>query len=104
MNKILLIAGTRPNFIKLASLYHSLKQSDLFSIHICHTGQHFDYSMSDVFWQLLQLPKPDFSLQCTGSSSSEILGKTVVALSEVFKRSEERRVGKECRSRWSPYH
>lgn len=84
MKKILLIAGTRPNFIKLAPLYHTLKNVVGYEVLICHTGQHFDSAMSDVFWKLLKLPLPNFMLNCSGGSSSEITGKTIVALSELF--------------------
>ena len=59
--KILLIAGTRPNFIKLSPLYHRLKKKDSFEVFICHTGQHFDFNMSDIFWKNLELPEPDSS-------------------------------------------
>ena len=84
MKKILLIAGTRPNFIKLAPLFHTLKRHNEFEIKICHTGQHFDKNMSDTFWDLLEIPSPDYMLNCKGASSSEIIGKTIIALSEVM--------------------
>ena len=84
MKEILLIAGTRPNFIKLAPLCHTLKSEGLYSVRICHTGQHFDHAMSDVFWQLLDLPTPDFMLDCSGAGVSEIIGKTILALNKVF--------------------
>ena len=84
MKRILLIAGTRPNFIKLAPLYHRLKAQGIHELRICHTGQHFDFSMSDVFWKLLELPAPDFMLDCSGPGVSAIIGKTVLALDKVF--------------------
>ena len=81
--QLLLIAGTRPNFIKLAPLYHRLQQFSHLNALICHTGQHFDYSMSEVFWENLDLPKPDFSLAISGASVNQLIGKTLVALDEV---------------------
>ncbi|HTQ27747.1 MAG TPA: UDP-N-acetylglucosamine 2-epimerase, partial [Puia sp.] len=68
--KILLIAGTRPNFIKLAPLYHRLKERPGFEIFICHTGQHFDFNMSDVFWDNLELPRPEFNLNIQGNGAA----------------------------------
>ncbi len=83
--KILLIAGTRPNFIKLAPLYHRfMKEKDLFQIFICHTGQHFDFNMSDIFWQNLQLPKPDFELNIKGNNVADTIGKTIIGINEVL--------------------
>ncbi len=83
MKKILLVAGTRPNFIKLAPLYHSLKKANI-AIKICHTGQHYDKNMSGVFWETLNLPKPDYNLNIRGLSVPEIIGKTTIELGNLL--------------------
>lgn len=87
MKKILLVAGTRPNFIKLAPLYHRIK-SEAAGIHpyICHTGQHFDFNMSDIFWQNLELPTPDFQLNIKGSGVVDTIGKTILGINEVVQQ------------------
>ena len=85
MKKILLIAGTRPNFIKLAPLYHRLKECEEIDIKICHTGQHYDYNMSDVFWESLQIPTPDYSLNVKGSYVAQIIGRTLENIGELFQ-------------------
>jgi UDP-N-acetylglucosamine 2-epimerase (non-hydrolysing) len=51
MNKILHIVGARPNFMKLAPVYKGLKVCSASEQIIFHTGQHFDYNMSDVFFK-----------------------------------------------------
>lgn len=87
MKKILLIAGTRPNFVKLAPLYHQLKKEEaLFDLSICHTGQHFDFNMSDIFWQSLQLPTPDFQLNIKGNSVADTIGKSIIGINEVVQQ------------------
>jgi len=63
-----LVAGARPNFMKIAPLYHALKQRDWCAPMIVHTGQHYDLGMSDVFFQDLGLPKPDHALGIGGGS------------------------------------
>ncbi len=85
MKKILLIAGTRPNFIKLAPLYHRIKSEapDLQPV-ICHTGQHFDFNMSDIFWQNLELPAPDFQLNIKGNGVVDTIGKTMLGINEII--------------------
>ena len=89
MKKILLIAGTRPNFIKLAPLYHRLKEEPtLFKPFICHTGQHFDHNMSDIFWQNLELPPADFKLEVKGNGVADTIGKTIVAVAEIFVQQQ----------------
>lgn len=81
---VLLIAGTRPNFIKIAPLYHTLKEKDWCSLKICHTGQHYDKNMSDVFWDYLQLPQPDYALGISGGTVPDIIGNTMVAITKLL--------------------
>ena len=85
--KILLIAGTRPNFIKLAPLYHRLSSNPAFDAKICHTGQHFDFNMSDIFWQNLEIPAPDFQLNVKGDGVVDTIGKTLLGVNEVIKNN-----------------
>ncbi|AEW02993.1 UDP-N-acetylglucosamine 2-epimerase [Niastella koreensis] len=87
MKKILLVAGTRPNFIKLAPLYHRIiSEATEYRPYICHTGQHFDFNMSDVFWQNLELPAPDFQLGVKGSGVADTIGKTILGINEVVQQ------------------
>jgi UDP-N-acetylglucosamine 2-epimerase (non-hydrolysing) len=70
--KIISVAGARPNFIKIAPLNKEFsKYSHRVNHKICHTGQHFDEKMSKVFFDDLNLPKPDFYLG-VGSSSHAV--------------------------------
>ncbi len=66
--KISSIIGTRPNFIKLAPLIDELKYNDNIDHKIIHTGQHYDLNMSDVFFNQLNIPRPDYNLK-VGSST-----------------------------------
>jgi UDP-N-acetylglucosamine 2-epimerase (non-hydrolysing) len=84
---VLLIAGTRPNFIKLSPLYHRLSNEGAFEIFICHTGQHFDFNMSDIFWKNLELPTPHFQLNIKGNGVVDIIGKTLLGLNEVIQKN-----------------
>jgi len=61
--RIYLVAGARPNFMKIAPIWHKLKPlGDRFETRIVHTGQHYDYAMSQVFLNHLGLGEPDFFL------------------------------------------
>ena len=53
-----LIAGARPNFMKVAPLYHALRREDWCRPSLIHTGQHYDPDMSAAFLQDLKLPEP----------------------------------------------
>lgn len=84
--RILLIGGTRPNFIKIAPLYHRLKTESPYEILLCHTGQHYDYEMSGVFFDTLELPKPDYFLGVKGNSVAGIIGDSISKLDEVIAK------------------
>lgn len=79
-----LVAGARPNFMKVAPLYHALKKCAWCTPFLIHTGQHYDLGMSDVFFGDLNLPKPDYSLGIGGGSHAEQLGKVVVAYEKML--------------------
>ena len=53
--KVVLIVGTRPNFMKAAPLYNELVARKEYDVTLVHTGQHYDYNMSDIFFQQLGL-------------------------------------------------
>jgi len=60
--KIINIVGTRPNFMKIAPIMHSMKLSSRIEPILLHTGQHYDTQMSDTFFDELQIPRPEISL------------------------------------------
>jgi len=81
--KIHLIAAARPNFMKIAPLYHAMKEIESFEIKIVHTGQHYDKNMSADFFNDLKLPSPDFNLGVGGGTQAEQVGNTMIAYEKV---------------------
>jgi len=81
MPKLLyLIAGARPNFMKLAPMVRALQaRADELAFRIVHTGQHYDREMSDVFFDELGIPKPDHHLGAGGGSHAEQTARVMVA-------------------------
>ena len=73
MNKpIYLVAGARPNFIKLAPLVWVLNKRQDLAFQIIHTGQHYDHTMSQGFFDILKIPEPDINLEVgSGAQSSQ---------------------------------
>jgi len=69
--EIHLIARPRPNFMKIAPLYHALSGERWCRAMIVHTGQHYDYNMSASFFRDLKLPEPDFHLEVGSGSHAE---------------------------------
>lgn len=81
---IYLIAGARPNFMKIAPIVRALDaRSERFEYRIIHTGQHYDREMSDIFFEELGMPKPDYHLDCGGGSHAEQTAKIMVAFERI---------------------
>ena len=67
--RILSVVGARPNFMKMAPVLRELSKCQEFESRLVHTGQHYDESMSRVFFRDLNMPNPDFNLE-VGSGKS----------------------------------
>jgi len=81
MVKIICVCGARPNFMKIAPIMKAFNESGNFETLLVHTGQHYDKKMSHLFFDELNIPKPDINLE-VGS------GSHAVQTSEVMKRFE----------------
>ncbi len=79
--KILLVAGARPNFIKIAPLMRAFSANPRFQPRLVHTGQHYDAKLSKVFFEDLQIPKPDIELEIGSASHAQ-------QTAEIMKRFE----------------
>ena len=84
--RIHLIAAARPNFMKVAPLYHALIQEKWCTPHIVHTGQHYDANMSDAFFRDLRLPEPTHHLEVGSGTHAEQTGRTMMAYESVCLR------------------
>ncbi|HQJ89134.1 MAG TPA: UDP-N-acetylglucosamine 2-epimerase (non-hydrolyzing) [Paludibacteraceae bacterium] len=71
MKKIILVAGARPNFMKIAPLMHAFAKSKVFEPILVHTGQHYDVKMSGQFFEELNIPQPQINLE-VGSASHAV--------------------------------
>ena len=83
--KIISVVGARPNFIKVAPIHKAfLKYKNQVSHLICHTGQHFDEKMSKVFFEELELPKPDFYLGVGGGSHADQTARIMIEFEQIL--------------------
>jgi len=86
--KILTIVGARPQFIKAATISRSIaSRSDVQEI-IVHTGQHFDADMSDVFFEELKIPRPDYNLGIHSGSHGVMTGRMLEQLEPVMVKEK----------------
>lgn len=82
MKNITIVSGARPNFVKIAPIVHSLlkvvEKGAVISYRIVHTGQHYDYMMSESFFSELNIPAPNVNLGCGGGSQVQQIAAIMV--------------------------
>src|SRR5688500_7245044 len=79
MKQIHLIAGARPNFMKVAPLWPALSKAGWAKPILVHTGQHYDDAMSGVFFSQLGLPQPHFNLGVGSGAHAEQTAKIMLS-------------------------
>ena len=81
--KLTLIAGARPNFMKIAPIIRAIEKAKSegsnFSYRLVHTGQHYDKKLSEIFFEELGIPKPDVNLEVGSGTQAEQTGKIMMA-------------------------
>lgn len=82
--KVLVIVGARPNFMKMAPLLAAIEQSETINATLLHTGQHYDYKMSKVFFDNLGIKEPDIYLECGGGSHAVQTAKIMLAFEPIL--------------------
>jgi UDP-N-acetylglucosamine 2-epimerase (non-hydrolysing) len=82
--KTLLVVGARPNFMKMAPLYFEMSKAPSLEPAIVHTGQHYDYVMSQAFFEDLRLPEPDYFLGTGSGTHAEQTGKVMIEFGKVL--------------------
>jgi UDP-GlcNAc3NAcA epimerase len=80
---ILTVVGARPQFIKASPVSHALAAAGIREI-LVHTGQHFESSMSDVFFEELEIPKPAYNLEVNSLGHGAMTGRMLEKLEEVL--------------------
>jgi UDP-N-acetylglucosamine 2-epimerase (non-hydrolysing) len=79
--KILLVAGARPNFMKIAPLMRVFRKNPAFVTKLVHTGQHYDDKLSKIFFDDLKIPRPDIELEVGSGTHAQ-------QTAEIIKRFE----------------
>ena len=83
VRKIISVVGARPQFMKAAVVSEELRKTGFNEI-LVHTGQHYDFNMSDVFFQELNLPDPDYYLGVGSGNHGEQTGRMLVEIEKVL--------------------
>lgn len=83
--KVLTVVGTRPEIIRLSMVLHKLDQSEAIDHVLVHTGQNYDFELNEVFFQDLDLRKPDFYLCAAGNNAAETIGQILIKIDPVLE-------------------
>lgn len=84
--KVMTIVGTRPEIIRLSRVLAAL---DKYTDHILvHTGQNYDFELNEVFFQDLEIRKPDYFLEAAGANAAETIGNTIIKLDPVLAKEQ----------------
>lgn len=86
--KIITVASARPNFMKVAPILEELKSRDGMDAKLLHTGQHYDYEMSKIFFDELGIPKPDFHLGVGSGSHAQQTAKVMTEFESVLEEEQ----------------
>lgn len=84
--KVLTVVGACPQFIKAAVVAHVLRGRH--QEVLVHTGQHFDYNMSQQFFDELDIPAPDYNLGISGGSHGEMTGRMLMEIEKVLQKEQ----------------
>ena len=84
MMKILTVIGARPQFIKAATVSRQILKTEGINEVIVHTGQHYDANMSDVFFEQMHIPPPNYTLGISGLSHGAMTGQMLEKIEEVL--------------------
>ncbi len=84
MKKFAIVAGARPNFMKIAPILRLLDQQPDITTTLIHTGQHYDKSLSDVFFQELNIRQPDIALNVGSGTHAKQTADVMVAIEKVL--------------------
>ncbi len=85
--KVVTIIGARPQFVKAATVSRELKKAGIQEI-LVHTGQHFDHTMSQVFFDEMEIPHPQYNLAISGLNHGAMTGRMLEKIEEVLVKEK----------------
>jgi UDP-N-acetylglucosamine 2-epimerase len=83
--KVLTVVGTRPEIIRLSSTLIALDSNDAIEHILVHTGQNYDYELNEIFFEDLELNKPNYFLEAAGKNASETIGNILIKIDPVLE-------------------
>jgi len=86
--KVITAVGTRPEIIRLSRVMYALDNSDAIEHVIVHTGQNYDYELNQIFFEDLELRKPDYFLNAAGKTATETIGQILIHIDPILEKEQ----------------
>ena len=83
--KVMTVVGTRPEIIRLSRVMAALDSSEAIEHIIVHTGQNYDYELNQIFFDDLNIRKPDFFLNAAGATATETVGQILIKIDPLLE-------------------
>ena len=84
--KVVTVVGTRPEIIRLSAIIKRLDESNTIDHYLIHTGQNYDKELNEIFFEDLNLKKPDYYLDAASDSPSSTVGNILISLEPLLKK------------------
>ena len=84
--KVVTVVGTRPEIIRLSRVINALDSSSTIDHVLVHTGQNYDYTLNEIFFEELGIRKPDYFLEAAGETSTETVGKILIKIDSLLDK------------------
>jgi UDP-N-acetylglucosamine 2-epimerase (non-hydrolysing) len=86
--KVMTVVGTRPEIIRLSRVLIKLDESPAIEHILVHTGQNYDYELNEIFFQDLELRKPDYFLNAAGKTATETIGQILINIDPILEKEQ----------------
>lgn len=86
--KVLTVVGTRPEIIRLSRVLAKLDESEAIDHVLVHTGQNYDYELNQVFFEDLELRKPDYFLNAAGKNATTTVGQILINIDPILEKEQ----------------
>ena len=84
--KVMTVVGTRPEIIRLSRVISRLQQSVSIEHVLVHTGQNYDYTLNEIFFEELKLPKPNHYLDAAGENATQTIGQILIKIDALLEK------------------
>ncbi len=86
--KVITVVGTRPEIIRLSRVISKLDETESIEHILVHTGQNYDYELNEVFFEDLELRKPDYFLEAAGNNATETIGQIIIKIDPILEKEK----------------